>query len=170
VSAELAYPLRPLDASHDVSDFTCGVSSLDSYLREQALSDQRAEKSRTYVALRPDGAIVGYLTLAAGSVEPEVATARAARGQGAQAIPVVVLARLGVARAHQGAGLGEALLLEALARSAAVADVIGARAVLAHALDERARGFYLRYGFEPSPVSPLHLMLLMKDIRATLGL
>ena len=67
-------------------------------------------------------------------------------------------------------GLGAAMLVEALARSAAAADVIGARAVLVHTVDERARAFYERYGFEPSPTDPLHLVMLMKDIRKTLGL
>jgi hypothetical protein len=40
---------------------------------------------------------------------------------------------------------------------------------LVHAKDDRARAFYLRRGFEPSPTHPLHLVMLMKDIRKTLG-
>ncbi|MBM3147406.1 MAG: GNAT family N-acetyltransferase, partial [Actinobacteria bacterium] len=48
------------------------------------------------------------------------------------------------------------------------ADAIGARAVLVHALDERARGFYEKYGFEPSPTDHLHMIVLMKDVRRSL--
>ena len=72
-------------------------------------------------------------------------------------------------REYQGCGVGEALLVEALARSLAAAEVIGARVVLVHAKDETARGFYERYGFEPSPTDALHLMMLMKDVRKSLA-
>jgi hypothetical protein len=41
-------------------------------------------------------------------------------------------------------------------------------ALLVHAIDEEAAGFYKRFGFEPSPLDPKQLMLLMKDLRATL--
>jgi GNAT superfamily N-acetyltransferase len=115
------------------------------------------------------GAPALYYSLAAGSVEPGAATERAATGQGRQPIPVIVLARLAVDLTEQGHGLGEQMLVQALARSAEAASLIGVRAVLVHAKDAAARGFYERYGFEPSPTHPLHLLLLMKDIRKTLG-
>lgn len=81
---------------------------------------------------------------------------------------MILLARLAVDTAEQGRGLGEAMLVEALARSCEAAGMIGARAVLVHAKNDEARAFYARYGFEPSPTDPLHLMLLMKDARKTL--
>ncbi len=113
--------------------------------------------------------MVGFFTLATGSVEPDEATRRLAEGQGRQSIPVIVLARLAVEKTEQRRGIGEAMLVEALGRCAAAADVIGARAVLVHAKDERVAGFYRKYGFERSPTNPLHLAMLMKDIRKTLG-
>jgi GNAT superfamily N-acetyltransferase len=64
--------------------------------------------------------------------------------------------------------MGKALLKDALVRIAQAADVVGARAVLVHAIDERARSFYQHFGFEPSPVHELQLMLLMKDLRKAL--
>lgn len=168
MSAEAIQAPEPLDTAHDVRSFACGVPSLDSYLLTRAMGDQRAEKSRTYVATVSER-VVGYYTLAAGSVDPGEAPQRLARGQGRQPIPIVLLGRLAVDKDYQGRGLGEALLVEALGRSAAAADAIGARAVLVHAVDSHARAFYLKYGFEPSPTDPLHLMMLMKDIRRTLG-
>ena len=42
------------------------------------------------------------------------------------------------------------------------ADAIGARAMLVHAIDEDAVAFYRKFGFEPSPLDPKQLMLLMK--------
>ncbi len=109
-----------------------------------------------------------YFSLAAASVEPADTTARLAKGQGRQPIPVILPGRLAVDLREQGHGLGEAMLVDALRRCARAAETIGARAVLVHAKDERARGFYARYGFEPSPTHPLHLVVLTKDVRMSL--
>ena len=159
---------EPLSARHVVEGFACGDGALDTYIVRQALADQRAEKSRTCVFL--DGVrVVAYWTLAAASVEPILATSRLAAGQGSQSIPVILLARLAVDMAWQGRGIGEAVLVDALARASHAATLIGARAVLVHAISPRAAAFYSRYGFEPSPTDPLHLVMLMKDIRASLG-
>lgn len=114
--------------------------------------------------------MVGYHALAAGAVMPGEATERRARGAGGYANPVVVLTRLGVDRCEQGRGLGRALVVDALRRVAAAAEVIGLRALVLHAEDERARDFYRHLAaFEPSPVDRLHLVLLLKDLRRVLG-
>jgi GNAT superfamily N-acetyltransferase len=83
-------------------------------------------------------------------------------------IPVILLARLAVDKEERGTGLGKALLKDALRRIAQAADIVGARAVLVHAIDEQARKFYEYFDFEPSPVHDLQLMLLMKDLRKAL--
>lgn len=169
MSAERVVGPVPLRSDHVVAGFDCGVPVLNDYLVRQAFPDQRAEKSRTYV-IEGGEAVIGYFSLAAASVEPADATARLVMGQGAQAIPVILLGRLAVDRRAQGRGLGEALLIAAVAKAAAAADTIGARAVLVQAGSEEAWSFYLKYGFEPSPTSPMHLIMLMKDIRKTLDL
>ena len=112
--------------------------------------------------------MVAYYSLTAGSVRKEESTARVAMGLASHPIGVILLARLAVDRVEQGKGLGKALLIDALTRSLEAADAIGARAILVHAIDEEAAAFYTRFGFEPSPVSPNQLMLLMKDLRASL--
>jgi predicted N-acetyltransferase YhbS len=83
-------------------------------------------------------------------------------------VPVVLLARLAVDRRFQGRGVGKGLLRDALLRSLAAAEVVGIRAVLVHAKDQHAADFYGQFGFAPSPTDPLHLMLLMKDLRRTI--
>ena len=93
---------------------------------------------------------------------------RIGQGLAAHPIGVVVLARLAVDRAQQGKGLGITLLQDALMRAEHAADTVGVRAVLVQAIDAAARSFYLRYGFSPSPVDEMRLMLLMKDLRAFL--
>ncbi len=113
---------------------------------------------------------VAYYSLAPASVEVAEVPARVARGQGRAEIPVILLGRLAVDLREQGTGLGGQMLLDALRRAVEGAEVIGGRAVLVHAVDERARKFYLHHGFEESPGDLLHLLLLIKDIRKTLGL
>jgi GNAT superfamily N-acetyltransferase len=92
------------------------------------------------------------------------------QGGGGYHQPVVILTRLGVDRSAQGAGLGHALVVDALRRIAAASEVIGVCAVLIHCESDAAREFYLRLAkFEPSPTDPMHLLLLIKDLRRALG-
>jgi GNAT superfamily N-acetyltransferase len=158
----------PLDRSHDLSSFDCGVPALNDYLRKFAYANHQNRSARTYVAAR-GACVVGFYTLAAGSVRPEDASPRTAHGLDQYPVPVILLARLGVDVREQGRGLGKALLKDAILRAAQASDLIGSRAILTHAKDERARSFYARFGFEPSPVDEYHLYLLMKDVRKTLG-
>jgi GNAT superfamily N-acetyltransferase len=162
-------PSRPilLAADHDVGDFECGIAPLDAYLKRHALADQVGYGSRTYVALRGDR-VVAYHTLAPAHVRRDEATLRLLKGQGAHPVGVVLLARLAVDRREQGRGLGGSMLLDAFARALSAAEVIGGRAIAVHAMDESARTFYRHLGFEPSPADPLHLYVLMRDVRRTL--
>jgi GNAT superfamily N-acetyltransferase len=118
--------------------------------------------------VRPHGErrAAGYYALAAGSIEPDLGSARLAAGAGRHPIPVVILARLGVDRRDQRLGLGRQLVRDAWMRTAAVAERIGARALLIHAETREAAGFYRRLApaFEPSTADPLVLIVLLKDL------
>jgi GNAT superfamily N-acetyltransferase len=113
--------------------------------------------------------VVGYYSLAPASVELGNAPARVTQGQPRNPVPVVLLARLALNRTEQGKGLGKHLLLDAFRRALAGAEVIGGRAFLIHAKDESARAFCMKFDAEPSPTHPMHLFLLMKDLRRALG-
>jgi GNAT superfamily N-acetyltransferase len=161
-------PIQLLTSNHDVSAFDCGSDAQTAWLRDHALQAQQAETARVYVAcLAGSNRVVGYYALAAGSVGPEDAPARLTQGAGRYAIPVVILARLGVDATEQGRGLGAALVRDALLQTVWVAERLGVRALLIHAENEAAAEFYrnLCTAFEPSPTDPLHLVLLMKDLR-----
>jgi predicted N-acetyltransferase YhbS len=93
-----------------------------------------------------------------------------AKGLANHPVPIILLTRLAVDMAEHGAGLGKALLKDALIRIAGAADIVGARAALVHAIDAEAAAFYRHFGFEPCPANDLHLMLLMKDLRLGLRL
>lgn len=164
-------PAEPLTTEHETEDFDCGSAAQTNWLRRHALQAQQAGTSRVYVVcLAGSRRVVGYHALAAGSVEREGAPTRVQRGTGHHPIPVVILTRLGVDVSEQGRGLGKALVKDALQRVASAGLEIGMRALLIHAESERARAFYEHIAeFEPSPTDPLHLFLLMKDLRATIA-
>lgn len=81
-------------------------------------------------------------------------------------IPVLVLARLAVDLRAQGIQLGAALLQDAVLRAIAVSQNTGVRALLVHALHERAKQFYAHHGFIESPLHPMTLMLRLSTVKA----
>ena len=149
---------QPLHAGHGLADFGCGEATLNEWLRRRALANQGSGASRTFVVTDSAGQVVAYYALAAGAVAHQLASSRVRRNM-PDPVPVMVLGRLAVDSRHQGQQLGGALLQDALRRSVAVSAHASVRALLVHALDERARQFYAHYGFQPSPVNPLTLML-----------
>lgn len=161
-------PPAPLSAEHRVETFDCGVQVLDQWLRRYALRNQQAGAARTFVVTDDDHNVVGYYSLAAGSVDHVTATSRAKKGLAQHPIPVMVLARLAVDRRYQGRKLGAGLLRDAILRTLTVSEQAGVRALLVHAKNEMAQSFYARHGFEPSPIDPFIMMLLIKDARKAL--
>ena len=162
------YVIEKLSAQHDLSAFECGNAALNAWLKRFARTNCQNDSARVYVAHRGDGAVVGYHALTAGSIGRGEAPERVSRGLAAHPVGVIVLARLAVDVAQQGRGLGTTLLQDALRRSEHAADEIGVRAVLVYAINESARTFYLRFGFTPTAIDDLRLILLMKDLRALL--
>ena len=161
-------PVRKLAASDRVEIFDSGQAALNQYLQRFALTSQKANSAQTYVSCQ-EGVVVGFYSLAVGSVEPENATPRILKGIARHSVPVMILARLAVDLQHQGVGLGRALLKDALLRTAQAADIAGIRALLVHAKDDAARQWYLNWEFEPNETDPFHLFLLLKDLKAMLG-
>ena len=157
-----------LSASRDTSLFDCGKAPLNQFLQRYALVNQANGSARTFVSLS-GGQISGYYSLAAASAEHAVVPLRISKGLARHPIPMLLLARLAVDLKAQGQGLGRSLLQSALGKYLQASEVIGCRALMVHAIDEAAIGFYQSYGFEPSPVDAAHLYLLIKDIRKTLG-
>ena len=152
---------QPLSADHQLNTFNCGETSLDEWLKRRALLNQANGASRTFVVVDESQLVMGYYALAAGAVHHQDAT-RSIRQNMPDPIPVMVLARLAVDIRTQCMQLGAGLLRDAVDRSLAVAKNTGVRALLVHALHERAKEFYLYFGFQASPLHPLTLMLRLK--------
>lgn len=157
----------PLADHHDVEAFASGAPTLDAWIRRKARANQASGASRTYVLCRGDR-VVGFYALAAGSVSHDLSP-RKLRQNMPDPVPVIVLGRLAVDVSEQGHGLGRALLRDAVLRVAAAAREVGVAAMLVHALNDRAKAFYVAAGFDPSPVDPMVLILRIKDINALIG-
>jgi len=158
-------PPEPLAAAHRLDDFECGEAVLDDWLKRRALSNQSSGASRTFVVADAGGHVDGYYAMAAGAVSHQFATSGVRRNM-PDPVPVMVLARLAVDRRAQGLHLGAALLQDAVNRAVAVSQNAGVRALLVHALHEKARQFYEHYGFQPSPTHPMTLMLRLSSVKA----
>jgi GNAT superfamily N-acetyltransferase len=163
------FVIEKLGAVHDAREFDCGLESMTTWIKRYALASKQSDITQTYVLHRQqDNQIIGYYALSAGDVNREAAPERIAKGMPNYPIGVIVLTRLAIDTRFHGRGLAATLLLDAFTRVERAANIVGVRALFVHAINDRAREFYLHQGFTPSPIEPLHLMLAMKDIRATL--
>jgi GNAT superfamily N-acetyltransferase len=163
MSLQLSAP-QPLTTTHLLDVFECGETSLDEWLKRRALVNHLNGASRTFVVADPHGRVFGYYALAVGAVSHQEAT-RAVRRNMPDTIPVMVLARLAVDHQAQGIKLGAALLQDAVKRSLAVSRNAGVRALLVHALHDKARQFYEQYGFQASSLHPMTLMLRLDVVK-----
>ena len=156
--------IEKLRRDHPVEGFDCGREPLNRYLLRYAWQNQQAGASLTYVGIADDN-VVGSYTLALGQVAREAAPSRLTRGLARHPVPIMLLARLGVDQRWQGQGIGKALLKDAMLRTLEAADIAGMRTLAVHAKDENPRRFYEHFDFLPSPVDPLHLFVLLEDVR-----
>ena len=156
--------IEKLHADHNIEIFDCGREELNRYLLRYARVNQQAGAAQTYVGLVGDS-IVGYHTLAVGQVSREEAPERLTKGLARHPVPIMLLARLAVDERWKGQGVGKALLKDAMQRTLQAADIAGICALAVHAKDEDARNFYQRFDFLPSATDPMHLFVLLKDVR-----
>jgi GNAT superfamily N-acetyltransferase len=160
MTARRLCPPTRITADLDLAAFNCGVPSLDDWLRHRAVKNQHIGASRSYV-VRDGATVVGYYCLSAGAVVHEEAPG-ALRRNTPDPIPTVVLGRLAVNQAYQELGIGSALLRDAVQRFLQVANVVGAAALLVHALSDNGRRFYISRGFVESPIRPITLCLMLR--------
>jgi GNAT superfamily N-acetyltransferase len=163
--------IERLDRDHVREGFDCGKPSLDEFLRTLVGQYEKRNLGRTYVAIREgERRVLGYYTLASGSIDAGSLPAKQARKLPRHPVPVVLLARLAVDRSVRGKGLGGRLLRDALTRSLDLSESIGIHAVVVDAMDAEARAFYERFGFLPLTDDEMRLFLPMGSIRAAAGL
>ncbi|MDH4087389.1 MAG: GNAT family N-acetyltransferase [Nitrospira sp.] len=156
--------IEKLHPRHAVDAFDCSNQDLNRFLQKYALLNQSSGASTTYVGLAYQ-TVIGYYSLAVGSVEYERAPERVTKGLAHHPVPVMLLARLAVDQQWQSKGVGAGLLKDAMLRTIQAADIVGIRALVVHAKNHNATLFYQHFDFIPSPSDPLHLLILLKDVR-----
>ena len=156
---------EPLTAVHDLTQFSCGKPPLDHWLKSRALANQ--QKGFTAV-VHEAGRVAGYYGLAPTAVAPDLLTRALRTGQPPDPIPCLLLGQLCTDRAWAGRGVGTGLLKHALGRCVQAASLVGGRALIVNALDEKAGAFWRRRGFLPSRDDALLLFRSIADIAASI--
>ena len=163
---------EPLVAAHLVDGFECDSAEQTEWLRRFGRQSESMGTTKVFVVTEAGSErVVAYYAWCMAQLAITDAPDRLRKGAGRYPQPVALLARLGVDLEHEGRGLGAGLLVDVIARVAALSAEIGCRGLLVHAESQVARDFYLHLvpEFEQSPTDELHLVLLTKDIKRTLG-
>jgi len=158
--------IERLSDAHDRTAFDCGKPPLDDFLKRLAGQYERRDFAAVYVATSPPANVVlGYYSLSSGSVDltalPEAVRKKLPR----HPVPVIHLGRLAVDQSVRGQGLGRHLLVDALRVCGELSVKVAVYAVEVRAIDDGARNFYEKYGFQPLLDDALHLYLSMKVVR-----
>jgi len=156
-----------LDRDH----FDCGVPSLNDFLRKNARQNQDKNLSVTTAIVQGDKGqrIVGYHTLSLGTIERDSLPPHTAKKIPQYPVPIIRIGRLAVDSSMKGKGLGQELLMDALRRAKRVHENVPVYAVVVDAIDEKAKEFYLKFGFIPFQDKPLSLFLQIRTILMLFG-
>jgi len=166
VSSPGAVTERYDPSRHDTSEFQCGNEALDRWLVRCAGQSERRDAARTFV-VTDAGVVIGYYALLAGELDHADATEQTRKGMSRHyPIPVAILARLAVDHRHQNRGLGATLLRDALRRVTLASEQLAVRAVVVHAIDQAAVGFYEHFGFRALSATPRTLIVTLAELRA----
>lgn len=158
--------IEKLAAHHERAGFSCGIESLDRYLKNQAGQEARRNIAVVYVQLEDDGkTVAGYYSLSSASIKTgELPAEIAKKLPKYPRVPAILIGRLAVDQKHHGKKLGERLLLDGLSRSYENSSRIASAVVIVDAENEAAVSFYQRYGFELLPDQPHRLFIQMTTV------
>ena len=155
-------PPVPLTSTHLVTDFDCGVDSLNEWLGKRAWKNQAIGVSRTFVVTKSGAPfqeiVTGYYCLSSAAID-RIELPKPKQRNMPDPIPAVLIGRLAVDVRYQGQKIGLSLLQDALCRIVAASKSIGVAYILVHALDDAAKRFYEINGFVVIPEQPLTLFL-----------
>ncbi|MYC59444.1 MAG: GNAT family N-acetyltransferase [Gammaproteobacteria bacterium] len=172
--------IEPLDPKvHNRSDFSCGVSRLDNFLKRSARKQQAGDFTRVWVLVAGERSrLLGYYALNAHKLEvDQLPTSLARNAPSHGEVPAAYLSMIAVDRRHQGRGLGNLLLSDAVKRVTAVAAQIGLKAIVLDVIDdggpeaaEKRASFYRSMGFRTLPSRPDRMILSIETIRRAMDL
>lgn len=157
--------IEVLGPHHFTKSFSCGEPTLDGFIQRHALNNQRRNYSKTYVEVdRVGGDIQGFYSLSSGSASFDEAPMKITRGLPRYPVPIVVIGRLAVSQDHQGKGVGDKLLRDALRRVVVISENLGIAAVVVDCKSELVKPFYERFGFRSAGDQSLKLFLKTSKI------
>ena len=159
---------EPLTGEHELAEFDCGKPSLNHWLKTRALSNQ-TKGFTAVIVVHEAKRVVGFYGLAPSAVVPDALPRSIRTGQPPDPVPCLLLGQLATDREWAGRGIGTGLVKHAFLRAAGAAQLIGGRALMAHAVDLEAAGFWRRRGFQPSRDDPLILFRSIASIAASVS-
>jgi predicted GNAT family N-acyltransferase len=160
--------IEPLDRNkHQRDTFSCGIDSLDCYLRQQAAQDLKRKIATVFILIdSPNTEIIAYYTLSAYTVEiTELDNVLAKKLPRYPLLPATLLGRLAVDINYRGQHFGELMLIDALKKSLAATTTVASLALIAEAIDETAANFYRKYSFQQFKSNPQKFYLPMGSIK-----
>ena len=156
----------PITRTHNITTFDCKDATLNEWLERRAIRNESSGASRTFVVCE-NNTVIGYYSLAAGAIAREDTVGKVRRNM-PDPIPVMVLGRLAVDAKWQGKQIGTGLLKDAILRTIIVAEQAGIRALLVHAISEKAKNFYQYWGFRESSSNSMTMMITLDEARNTI--
>jgi GNAT superfamily N-acetyltransferase len=156
----------PFGPEHSFDEFDCGKAPLNDWLKRHALPSE-GKSARTYV-VSEDWRVAGYYCLSTGAVLRAQVPGRIRHGL-PEPVPILLLGRLAVDLRYARRGIGSGLLKDAFARTLATSQIVGARCLVVHAIDDEAMAFYLAYGFREFPQDSKTLFLPVETIAQALA-
>lgn len=145
-------------------NFACTEPALDEYIKRYAISHEKIGIGRTFVLLN-DYTVMGYYTLSAAQISVHDLPEEQRKKMPKYPVPASRLCRLAVDQSHQGKGMGEHLLADAIKRVLQADGVMAIHSMIVDAKNEKSKNFYLRYDFLPLEGRDLNLFLPLATLR-----
>ena len=149
----------PLNDGHDRKNFDCGDAELNGWLNQTARQHKEKGVSSTFVTVADETSaeVLGFYAISLAELV-NVDLPAQYRKRLPTKVPVFRLGRLATAKQHQGKGVGEFMLFDAIDRVTRIAQEVGGIGLVVNAKPS-AVDFYKRYGFEQMADHPLNLFL-----------
>ena len=157
--------IEPIAKKHNRKLFICKNTNLADYLHRHARQNDENNISKTFVAVDNDSTVQGYYSLSTSSIEFEELPKRLTKNTPKYPIPAALITKLAVDINHAGQGLGSRLLIDALQRILTTSEQLAIKVILVDAIDEEAKGYYLRFGFMKLPGHAVKLFLPIETVR-----
>lgn len=145
-------------------NFSCGIFELDEFLKRYAKNNEKKWLGRTFVLVQNEKTI-GYYTLSATHVFFEELPDSYTLGFPHYPIPASRLCRLAVDESFQGKRMGEYLLMDSIRRVLMAASQMAIHMLIVDTKNEKAKNFYLRYGFIPLVKREMTLFLPISTLK-----